>query len=194
MPFFVDDWLSSDNVDSFTLEQQGAYLRLLARQWKARDGYLPKDEATLARWSGLGARWRKVGRPILEQCFVERAGGLVNPRCRRLWEQVKERSSKARDAAEIRWERERQRQQGVPFERPEDEVIWDEMKRTYGRCLRCKSTTAKLCRDHVIPRYQGGADTPQNWQPLCPSCNSSKGPDRTDYRRGLPETRKEWLP
>jgi uncharacterized protein YdaU (DUF1376 family) len=103
MPFFVDDWLSSDAVESFTLEQQGAYLLLLARQWKAKDGYLPKDEATLARWSRLGPRWRTVGRPILDQCFVERAGGYVNPRCRRLWEEVKARSAKARHAAEVRW-------------------------------------------------------------------------------------------
>ena len=45
MPFFVDDWLSSDAVESFTLEQQAAYLHLLLRQWKAKDGFLPKDEA-----------------------------------------------------------------------------------------------------------------------------------------------------
>lgn len=109
MPFFVDDWLSSDTVEGFTLEQQGAYLLLLARQWKAHDGYLPKDEATLARWSRLGVRWRKVGRPILARCFVERAGGLVNVRLRRLWEMTKDKTTKARQSADVRWDRERQR-------------------------------------------------------------------------------------
>jgi uncharacterized protein YdaU (DUF1376 family) len=103
MPFYVDSWLSSDRVEGFTLEQQAAYLRLLLRQWKDPDGYLTTDEATLARWSGLGARWRKVGRPIIQQCFVERTGGLVNIRCRRLWEEVKAKSAKARRAAEARW-------------------------------------------------------------------------------------------
>jgi uncharacterized protein YdaU (DUF1376 family) len=116
MPFFVDDWLSSDTVEGFSLEQQGAYLLLLARQWKAKDGYLPKDEAQLARWSRLGARWRKVGRPIIQKCFVERAGGLVNVRCRRLWEEVKVKSTKARHAAEFRWEQERQAKLVVPDE------------------------------------------------------------------------------
>jgi uncharacterized protein YdaU (DUF1376 family) len=109
MPFYVDDWLSSDTVESFTLEQQGAYLLLLLRQWKAKDGYLPKDETTLARWSRLGARWRKVGRPILDQCFVERAGGYVNLRCRRLWEEVKDKSASAKRAAELRWNHPQQR-------------------------------------------------------------------------------------
>lgn len=107
MPFYVDDWLSSDTVEGFTLEQQGAYLLLLLRQWKAKDGRLPSDEATLARWSRLGARWRTVGRPIIQRCFVERGGGLVNPRCRALWEDIKEKSKKAKLAAEIRWETER---------------------------------------------------------------------------------------
>lgn len=99
MPLFIDDWLSSDAVDSFTLEQQGAYLRLLLRQWKARDGLLPKDEATLARWSGLDARWRKLGRPIVERCFVAYRGGLVNHKCRELWEHARDKSEKARAAA-----------------------------------------------------------------------------------------------
>lgn len=102
-PFYVDDWLSSDTVDGFSLEQQGAYLRLLLRQWKARDGMLPKDEAQLARWSGLGVRWPKLGKPILAQCFVERRDGFVNLRLRALWEHARSRSHKARGAANARW-------------------------------------------------------------------------------------------
>ena len=102
-PFYVDDWLSSDTVEAFTLEQQGAYLLLLLRQWKAEEGVLPKDEAKLARWSRLGARWPKVGRPIVARCFVERRGTLVNLRLRELWEAARTRSSKARGAAKLRW-------------------------------------------------------------------------------------------
>lgn len=107
-PFYVDDWLSSDRIEAFTLEQEAAYLRLLIRQWKAPDGQLPKDEEVLARFSRLGAKWKKVGRPILAACFVERAGGWVNPRLRQIWLHVRERSAKARAAAEKRWDEERQ--------------------------------------------------------------------------------------
>lgn len=105
LPFYVDDWLSSDAVSGFTLEQEAAYLRLLLRQWKAADGQLPKDETLLASYSRLGARWRKVGRSILQRCFVERADGYVNTRLRTEWLKVRERSSKAKAAAEERWGR-----------------------------------------------------------------------------------------
>jgi uncharacterized protein YdaU (DUF1376 family) len=101
-PLYVDEWLSSAAVDGFTLEQQAAYLRLLLRQWKAVDGRLPKDETTLARWSGLGARWRTVGRPILARCFVESRGGWVNPKCYDLWVWARDKSAKAQAAAAIR--------------------------------------------------------------------------------------------
>lgn len=109
MPFFVDDWLSSDTVEGFTLEQQGAYFLLLCRQWKAPTGILPNDENLLARWSRLGSRWRSVGRPILKACFTERDGGLANPKCRKLWEEVQEKSRKNQAAAAARWNQERQR-------------------------------------------------------------------------------------
>ena len=191
MPFYVDDWLSSDAVGSFTLEQQAAYFRLLLRQWKAKDGTLPKDETILARWSGLGTRWKKLGRPILDRCFVKREDGWVNPKCRELWNYTHTRSAKARQAADLRWELERTRQTSP---RQRARAIWEHMRDTYNRCLRCGRSGIPLDRDHIIPRYQGGDDTPQNWQPLCARCNASKGPDRTDHRVGLPETDPAWLP
>ena len=51
-------------------------------------------------------------------------------------------------------------------------------------CVRCegKSGLANVERDHIIPSYQGGIDDPTNYQPLCARCNSSKGPERIDYR------------
>lgn len=104
-PFFVDDWIASSTVGSMTLEQQGVYLLLLARQWKARDGLLPKDQALLAKWTGLGGRWPKVGRPVLERCFAEREKGYCNLKLHRLWARAKSKSAKARASAELRWER-----------------------------------------------------------------------------------------
>lgn len=103
VPFYVDDWLSSDAIAGFTLEQEAVYLRLLLRQWKAADGQLPKDEALLAGYSRLGPRWPKVGRPIVKRCFVERADGLVNLRLREEWLRVRSKSEKAKAAADKRW-------------------------------------------------------------------------------------------
>lgn len=52
----------------------------------------------------------------------------------------------------------------------------------YGNiCLRCKRPK-DLTIDHVLPISRGGADTSENIQPLCQSCNSAKGVHATDYR------------
>jgi 5-methylcytosine-specific restriction endonuclease McrA len=51
-----------------------------------------------------------------------------------------------------------------------------------NRCLACGRSDVKLTVDHVLPISRGGADAPDNVQPLCQSCNSSKGVKTTDYR------------
>lgn len=50
------------------------------------------------------------------------------------------------------------------------------------RCLNCGSTS-RVQWDHVIPLSVGGCHQPTNIQPLCCSCNPSKGNrSRKDYR------------
>lgn len=52
----------------------------------------------------------------------------------------------------------------------------------HGRkCLSC-SSTENLTLDHVIPISRGGKDEISNLQPLCKSCNCSKGTKTIDYR------------
>jgi len=62
---------------------------------------------------------------------------------------------------------------------------WEQVKGYYcptGRCL-CCNKKRKLTIDHVIPLSRGGGNYISNIQPLCKSCNSTKGGYRkTDYR------------
>ena len=58
---------------------------------------------------------------------------------------------------------------------------WEEMKLFFNRCVKCGSND-DIVKDHIKPIYQGGSDGLDNLQPLCKKCNSSKGPDTTDYR------------
>lgn len=59
---------------------------------------------------------------------------------------------------------------------------WQALCASYGnRCL-CCGATGKLSADHVIPLSRGGTNDIGNIQPLCQSCNSSKGTKTIDYR------------
>lgn len=54
------------------------------------------------------------------------------------------------------------------------------------RCLRC-GEKKQLTPDHIVPLILGGKDTIDNIQPLCFSCNSSKGARYIiDYRKHEP--------
>lgn len=62
---------------------------------------------------------------------------------------------------------------------------WAALKKKYNyTCLRCgrKEPEIRLTLDHVKPLYLGGQNTIENSQPLCKTCNSSKGIKWIDYR------------
>lgn len=50
----------------------------------------------------------------------------------------------------------------------------EEVKLKNHNCAYC-GTTNNLSLDHLIPRYSGGRDNPDNLVYACKSCNSSKG-------------------
>lgn len=51
----------------------------------------------------------------------------------------------------------------------------------HNKCL-CCNRRRKLTADHVIPVSKGGTSYISNIQPLCQTCNSSKGTKTTDFR------------
>jgi len=62
---------------------------------------------------------------------------------------------------------------------------WLKIKvRHNNSCLACgkKEPEIKLTRDHIYPKSLGGKLSRNNTQPLCGSCNSSKGAHWNDYR------------
>ena len=59
---------------------------------------------------------------------------------------------------------------------------FDQLCSEFGdKCLKCGSKE-KMTADHIIPVTLGGTSNIENIQPLCQSCNSSKGTKTTDYR------------
>lgn len=68
---------------------------------------------------------------------------------------------------------------------------WRETLEAHGNCCTHCKTTENLAIDHVIPLSRGGKNIRGNIQPLCESCNTSKGnklPDewaaRSNGRKG----------
>lgn len=65
--FYPDAYLSDLNVELMTLEEQGAYMRLLCHAWKnATAGTLPNNDEILAQLSRLGKeKWEQSKQKIL---------------------------------------------------------------------------------------------------------------------------------
>jgi 5-methylcytosine-specific restriction endonuclease McrA len=60
---------------------------------------------------------------------------------------------------------------------------WQRYLDLFGdRCLACGQRPERLTADHVVPVVLGGANTIDNIQGLCQSCNSAKGARIVDYR------------
>jgi uncharacterized protein YdaU (DUF1376 family) len=74
--FYAKDWLTG--TAAMSAEAKGAFVDLLAHAWLAQPScVLPSDDATLARLSGLGRRWKANAAAIRAQ-FVVVDGGLRN--------------------------------------------------------------------------------------------------------------------
>lgn len=59
---------------------------------------------------------------------------------------------------------------------------WNDLCDRYGnKCLRC-GCAGPLTKDHIVPLSRGGSNDISNLQPLCSTCNKSKGVKSVDYR------------
>jgi len=82
-PWYASDWLGSNLRAMLTLEQQGAYINLLCRQWTDPTCSLPDDDEALACLSELGLGWLKGACHLLRKGFPkhpELEGRIANPR------------------------------------------------------------------------------------------------------------------
>ncbi len=71
----------------------------------------------------------------------------------------------------------------------EPHFTWEEWNDLYnefdGRCVKCGAylPIEKMTDDHIVPVSAGGLNTIDNIQPMCLSCNCSKGCKTIDYRQ-----------
>jgi len=100
-----------------------------------------------------------------------------------------EKSDKAKDSASRKWgsdpDNTQKRSERLTAARnigTHTKEEWNEMLLFFNNtCVRCDSME-NIVKDHITPIYQGGSDHISNLQPLCRTCNSSKGSENKDFR------------
>jgi len=78
--FYPNDWLGSTQIMLMTPAEEGAYIRLLAIEWNAKDCGLPDDDKELSRLSRLNEGWFDGSGKILRKCFIKKGSRLYNQR------------------------------------------------------------------------------------------------------------------
>ena len=99
MPFHIDRFRGSPDVQSMHPAARCGYLYLLAAAWQMEDCALPNDDLDLASLSGLGDElWGQYGLRIRRK-FSLADGRLLNPVLRAEWLDSKEVYEKRRQGA-----------------------------------------------------------------------------------------------
>jgi uncharacterized protein YdaU (DUF1376 family) len=76
MPWYVKDWLSSEDRARMTYEARGIYRELLDYAWLHHG--LPLDKKELAQWLGITERKLALNWGMMAACWEERDGRLFN--------------------------------------------------------------------------------------------------------------------
>lgn len=103
--FFPADYLSDPRVQGMTLDEEGAYIRLLANMWQAKDGTcsLPDDPNVIAPMLKITKRqWKRIRTTLTEgfkAVFQVRDGRLFNARLSEEFQKARATSKAKADAA-----------------------------------------------------------------------------------------------
>ena len=109
-PKYAKDWLTGEGTRLMTPEQRGAFDWLLCHAWLSTPPCtLPDDDASLARLSELGNRWKRVGALIRAQFlpYPDDSGRIYNRKQFEIWYEMEShrvrRSQAGRKGNAARW-------------------------------------------------------------------------------------------
>ena len=137
--------------------------------WQER---LRPDEAL---WiTRIAIRYSRIAEPSEHECPY---GGDWS-RCHAIW-------SKARSAVWNRTESyllRKVRLEEAKYRGTHSQIDWIRLVAyCRGVCPRCMNPSDRMTRDHIVRIVDGGDDTIGNIQPLCDTCNYSKGKEPFDW-------------
>lgn len=199
--FYPKDFLTDDKVLAMSAEVRGLYITLLCIDW-LNDGFSGALILKLAGfdWVGQNCERRSDAEAIKTQllnCFIShplKEGFITNSRLEDERKNQESRRKQTEDQIEARWPDNPQirgrelRSFRLALARKKGRHTkeqWAAMLVFHGGiCPRCGGIHGTgIVKDHLIPIYQGGSDGIENIQPLCATCNASKGPEAKDYRK-----------
>jgi len=97
LPLSTDAYLS--DTLHLTLEEHGAYLKILMISWRSPNGLMPDDDGRIATMLGITkARWQKKLRPALEPFFTIEGGFFSQKRLQSERKWVEEKRAKQSEA------------------------------------------------------------------------------------------------
>lgn len=153
------------DTSHLTLEEDGAYNRLLRICWMTPGCSIPDDDAWIMRRLRVDrATFDTVVRVVLDEFFTVENGRLSNATLER-W------VNDARKAEKRPW---------VPLA-----VQRFVHERDGAVCRYCGCTDGPFHLDHIHPWAMGGEHTPENLTIACAQCNWSKGSKTLSEWRGF---------
>jgi len=115
LPLFGDAYMA--DTMHLTLEEHGAYLRLLMLAWRSLDCGLPNDDKRIARMLGISSqRWSKI-RPIVMEFWTLEKNRWFQKRLKKERIYVEEKSKKNSENAKALWNQRIENKQSVSSER-----------------------------------------------------------------------------
>ena len=204
MPLDIGKYLG-DTMHLTTL-QHGAYLLLLMDYWKRGPFVNDEDQLRAASKVTSDDDWRRAWAVIKSYFPIGEDGLLHNLKADKELSKAAHnrlaRSKSGSEGAASKWgesaDNKLKRSERLANARrlaTHASVEWQALiEACEASCCHCKRNDVELVKDHIKPIYQGGSDGIENLQPLCRSCNASKGPDSTDLRpEGWQESVNELL-
>jgi uncharacterized protein YdaU (DUF1376 family) len=177
--FYPADYLADPNVDMMTLEQQGAYIRLICHAWRSTTvGRLLNDRSTLAALARMSVdQWSSNEASILRAFRIDDDGFITQKRLVKEWEKQQAKRNQAHEAGvksgKVRRERpfndrstNRQRPVDVSFNTSSSSSIYNIYPKKVGKRAALKAITAAIKRkpaDYILSRTADFAEATRSW-------------------------------
>jgi len=126
-PFYPGEWLRSPTTMGMTLEEQGAYLRLLSVQWE--DGFVDPEDVPMVLGLSEDEAEKMMAKRVWKKAFPVREDGMLqNPRLDRDRNSALSKAESASASAHARWRKHKEKGSPATPRRSAEEELQEGVK------------------------------------------------------------------